>query len=113
MVVKKVLNNRIEYYNDKEELHRTDGPAVEYNSGGKWWYVNGRYHREDGPAIEYGDGDKFWYINGLRHREDGPAVEWNDGKKEWYLNSTRYYTEQEWQQEVIKIKLNRLKNYVI
>lgn len=33
--------------------------------GTKSWYLNGNLHREDGPAIEWGDGDKWWYIDGL------------------------------------------------
>ena len=53
------------------------------------WYLNGQLHREDGPAIEYVNGDKCWYLNGKCHREDGPAVEWADGDKWWYLNDKR------------------------
>jgi|JI9StandDraft_1071089.scaffolds.fasta_scaffold305099_1 hypothetical protein len=33
--------------------------------GTKSWYMNGNLHREDGPAVEWGDGDKWWYIDGL------------------------------------------------
>ncbi len=43
--------------------------------GNKYWYCNGQLHREDGPAVEYVNGDKGWYIHGQLHREDGPAVE--------------------------------------
>jgi hypothetical protein len=68
------------------ELHRADGPAVEYNNGDKAWFLNGRRHRTDGPAIEYNNGDKIWYLNGELHRADGPAVKWSDGHKIWYLN---------------------------
>ena len=76
------------YYSDKEMkiLHREDGPAVEYNSGYKSWWLNGKYHREDGPAIEWQNGDKYWYCNGKFHRENGPAVESSNGSKYWYLN---------------------------
>jgi hypothetical protein len=28
--------------------------------------LNGQLHRTDGPAIEYADGDKSWYLNGQR-----------------------------------------------
>jgi hypothetical protein len=108
MVTKKVLKDKIEYRNEKGKLHRLDGPAVEWNSGSKFWYKNGKNHREDGPAIEYYEGSKEWYINGQFHREDGPAIEWYDGNKEWWINNKRY-SEQEWQQEIIKIKLERLK----
>ena len=69
----------------------------------------GQLHRTDGPAVEYSDGDKFWYINGKRHREDGPAIEYSDGHKSWYLNDINY-TEDQYHQEIIKIKLKRLKN---
>ena len=24
----------------------------------------------------YDSGTKYWYLNGERHREDGPAIEW-------------------------------------
>ena len=39
----------------------------------------GQYHRTDGPAIEYANGYKWWYIKGQLHRTDGPAIEWADG----------------------------------
>jgi hypothetical protein len=94
-----------EYKNESGQYHREDGPAVEYNNG-KYWYINGLKHRTDGPAIEniyY----KQWWINGKQHREDGPAVEWRNGYKEWYLNGIDY-SEEEFHQELIKLKLKRL-----
>ena len=54
--------------------------------GTKMWYLNGELHREDGPAVEYPDGTKHWFLNGEYHCEDGPAVESADGEKRWYLN---------------------------
>jgi hypothetical protein len=33
------------------------------------WYLNGQLHREDGPAVEYTDGDKSWFLNGQRVTE--------------------------------------------
>jgi hypothetical protein len=71
------------YLNDLVQLHKTDGPAVEYN-GDKWWYINDKLHREDGPAIEYNNGLKSWYLNGIN------------------------YTEDQYHQELIKLKLKRL-----
>ena len=76
----------IRYYNNKNELHREGGHAIEYANGDKSWYKNGLLHREDGPAIEHVSGRKSWWINGSLHREDGPAVEYPDGKKEWYID---------------------------
>jgi len=53
------------YYSDREMkiLHREDGPALEWSSGSKEWYLNGKLHREDGPAIVWPDGTKWWYLN--------------------------------------------------
>ena len=67
-----------------------------FPDGSKRWYLNAELHREDGPAIEWADGSKHWFLNGKRHREDGPAVENADGQKCWYLNGTEYSTEAEW-----------------
>ena len=52
------------YQNDKGQLHRLDGAAIEYADGNKVWYLNDKRHRIDGAAIEYADGNKSWYING-------------------------------------------------
>jgi hypothetical protein len=54
------------YYNNKGELHRDDGPAIEYANGYKEWYKNGKLHRDDGPAVEYVNGDKEWWLNGKK-----------------------------------------------
>lgn len=56
------------------QLHREDGPAIQWANGDKSWYRNGQLHREDGPAIEWADGRKAWYRNGQLIREDGSAV---------------------------------------
>ena len=57
------------YYNNAGELHRDEGPAVDWADGTKLWYQNGQLHRIDGPAVECRDGDKRWYINGKRLTE--------------------------------------------
>ena len=71
------------------QLHREDGPAVEYADGTKAWYLDGQRHRTDGPAIEFAGGAKSWYLNDRLHRVDGPAVESADGYKEWWLNDKK------------------------
>ena len=53
------------YYNTNGELHRTDGPAVEWASGAKFWYHNDRLHRTGGPAVEWANGHIEWWINGV------------------------------------------------
>ena len=67
----------------------------------------GQLHREDGPAVEYADGDKFWYLNGLLHREDGPAREWADGHKVWWINDIEY-SEQEFNDYILRKRLQRI-----
>lgn len=84
--------------------HREDGPACEWASGDKYWYLNGKHHREDGPAIECTDGDKIWYLNGKLHRENGPAIERINGNKSWWLNGEYFTTKFKWEYEVNKLK---------
>ena len=46
-------------------------PTVEVDdSGNKFWYLNGELHREDGPAIEWASGTKEWYLNGKKVTEE-------------------------------------------
>ncbi len=80
-----VYDNGTKFWCLNDELHREDGPAVEYANGDKSWYLKGKLHREDGPASEWANGTKRWYLNGNLHREDGPAIEHADGTKCWYL----------------------------
>ena len=89
------------YCND--QLHRENGPAVEYDNGSKAWYRHGKPHREDGPAIEYAHGSKEWYLNGKLHREDGPAIEYFTGFKLWWLNGNRL-TEAEFLEKTKKVE---------
>jgi len=61
-----VYKDKTAWNNSAGQLHREDGPAVEWKDGVKYWFINGQLHRTDGPAMEYPDGRKFWYLN---HRE--------------------------------------------
>ena len=81
-----VSDNGDKYWYQDGELHRLDGPAVEYANGDKCWYQNYKRHRLDGPAVEAANGDKAWYQNGTLHRLDGPAIDDADGYKEWYID---------------------------
>lgn len=59
----------------------------------EWHLPNGQLHRDDGPAIEYADGSKAWYRNDELHREDGPAIEYSDGTGEWFWHNTHVMPE--------------------
>jgi len=52
------------------ELHRTDGPAIEYANGTKTWWTNDKLHRTDGPAIECANGNKLYFLNGAEFTEE-------------------------------------------
>ena len=39
------------------------------SDGNKLWYLNGELHRTDGPAVEYSSGSKHWYLNGIKYTE--------------------------------------------
>ncbi len=41
-----------------------------YANGDKVWYQNDKLHRLGGPAIEYASGYKAWYIEGKKLTED-------------------------------------------
>jgi hypothetical protein len=85
------LPNRIEWRNKGGELHREDGPAVEYLDGSKEWWINGKLHREDGPARWVSDYSWGWYLNGKPHRVDGPAFRSSDNKYQWWFKGVCYY----------------------
>ena len=65
-----------------------------------WRNEKGELHREDGPALECANGKKSWYKNRLWHREDGPAIVWHDGTHLYFLNDKQYSKKEYW--EVIK-----------
>ena len=60
-----------------------NGSVYHYNS-------NGNYHRLDGPAIEYATGGGYWFFDGKLHKTDGPAIVWGVGYKEWWINNVKY-----------------------
>ena len=41
------------YYNNLGQLHRLDGPAVEYANGDKFWMINGRVHRREYARVVF------------------------------------------------------------
>jgi hypothetical protein len=80
------------WYDDKNLLHRDDGPALlvkkEHDILVSYWYIHGQRHRIDGPAILWDDGAYCYYRNDELHRTDGPAVVW-EGFKKWFINGEK------------------------
>lgn len=84
-----ISDNGIErWYNENNQLHRENGPAVIWpNNYCEKWYKNGELHREDGPAIIWPNACEQWYKNDQLHREDGPAVVYlKDCKNIYYIH---------------------------
>ena len=46
MITYTVTNGVKRWHNENGELHRLDGPAIEYASGAKEWYIEDVYHTE-------------------------------------------------------------------
>jgi hypothetical protein len=72
------------------QLHRTDGPAVERINGDRVWYEKGKCHRAAQPAFQSIYGDKAWYWRGQLHRNGGPAIQLSDGKEYWYVHGVEF-----------------------
>ncbi len=94
---RRVFGDHVEWRNPQGNLHREDGPAVEYTDGTKEWFLDGQRHRLDGPAVEWADGTKAWWVDDQLHRLDGPAVEHADGRKEWWLDGWKISEVDFWQ----------------
>ena len=95
------------------ELHRTDGPALEYPDGDKRWYLNGKYHRIDGPAIEFAHGSEEWWVNGLLHRTNGPARKFGDGYTEYWINGKRISLFSRITPNILKNILKKVKTTIV
>lgn len=99
----------VRYYNEAGQLHREDGPAVEYcrskHGGGHRYFFNGKKHRLDGPAVMHEDGTTEWWVHGVRHREDGRAIEYSQGGGRWFYRGGAVECEtQEEFERLIKIR---------
>jgi|AntRauTorcE11897_2_1112592.scaffolds.fasta_scaffold00149_62 hypothetical protein len=81
--------------------------TIHKNGIKRWELSNGVWHREDGPAIEYHTGTKLWYINGELHREDGPAVMYGSGAKSWHLHGKKY-SEDMYKSKVRSMKIKKI-----
>ena len=90
----KVYDSGTKFWHLDGKLHRTDGPAIEWSDGAKSWWLDGKLHRTDGPAVVRNSGAEYWYLNGKLHRTDGPAIEDSGGTKYWYLDG-KELTEEE------------------
>ena len=79
--------------------------TIDVDGTKRWFNEDGDLHREDGPAIEFANGTKFWCIYGYYHRINGPAIEHNWGDNQWwYENNLAPVTSQEEFEQWLKYK---------
>lgn len=91
------LNQYIDWSRENiNDIHRTDGPAIETSIGDREWWINGNRHRDCGPAVERTNGDREWFQNGILHRTDGPAIDRSQSGfgYQWWINGRRLNEQQ-------------------
>ncbi len=62
------------FYDDAGNLHKEDGPAIEFEDGSFSWYYHGVIHNPNGIAVKNVNIVDSWFQNGKLHRLDGPAI---------------------------------------
>lgn len=57
--------------------------SFEDRYGNKFYYLDGKLHRTDGPAVMWSSGRKFWYIDGQEYTfKEWIDLAWNDLPRE-------------------------------
>lgn len=57
------------YYFKGDDIFR-----IKDTSGMKNQWADGQLHREDGPAVEWADGSKSWWVDGKYLREENIGI---------------------------------------
>ena len=60
-------------------------PVTDHGGNPDWKQIY-ELHRINGPAIQWADGDQDWYKLGKRHRTNGPAVTRIGRKPQYWVN---------------------------
>lgn len=61
------FGSTIMYYNEHNQLHCENGPAISWSDGVEQWWINGKLHRVDGPAVTDPDGYQSWWLNDIQY----------------------------------------------
>lgn len=89
---------------DGESTLEIDKDGATLAPGAKVWRnKQGQLHRRNGPAVNWFDRSIHWFVNGKRHRLDGPAIEYEDGFKQWHIDG-KAYSYEDWKKEVEHLK---------
>ena len=87
----------------------SSNPEIDSKGTKRWRNDQGLLHRTDGPAVEWSNGSKYWWVNDKLHRIDGPAVERASGSKYWWVDDIQYDTEEEYWSKIKELGLNQIK----
>lgn len=71
------------YYNDDEQEHRDDGPAIISVNGDRSWLTRGLLDNDDIPSVLRSTGAILWYKDFRPCRKNGPAFDFPTGHKMW------------------------------
>jgi hypothetical protein len=81
--------------------------------GNTFYYKDDKLHSyNDLPAVEFATGTKEWYKNGKAHRLSGPATIFCDGREGFYFIDGKWLTKEQHanRPEVKKYKLQQILN---
>ena len=65
----KKLNNWFEIDEHQYLMYLLKGYRIRADSYAVAWVLNNQVHREDGPAVIYDDGSRYWYLNAVSYTE--------------------------------------------
>ena len=106
--------NNIDISNIINDIQDYEESQMEVDQSGtkRWKNKQGQLHRRNGPAVEYADGTKRWYFDGLLHCEVGPAIEYAGGDQSWYINGLKYSTKAKWKEAKQRLDLKESKESI-
>lgn len=58
------------FVDERLELHNMDGPALYGVGDSLQWFIHGKNHRLDGPAVIYDNGKAFYYLDDILYSKD-------------------------------------------
>lgn len=76
-----------------------------FEHGNKAWYLDKMLHRLDGPAVIWNDGTKYWYINGAGYSN---MNQWAKAVLKWQDKPRNKEAIEQFIQEILKKETKEL-----